>query len=899
MRSLAVSPDPGGFIPDLAESLIAIYESVRTAGVALHEAAFELTPEEHYGSFIALIREMLAGDPRPKTERQIETHERFQNWAAEFLALQRKASRDHFRLLNEPQFHKTAMVKTSPAYLLQDQLRDAILQLRAQLLLEYYAAERKLVIHALREIDRLYRARKRAQSLVDFSDLEEFTITLLDSDPALKGRLRDSFEYILMDELQDTNPLQWKLLDLLRRPDRFFAVGDVNQSIFGFRFAEPQLFHDYRNRLEAAGKEIDDLRANYRSRPELLSAVNTTFAADKGIDPHSLSAGRDFPPKARPSVEVMAACGESTLIAAANECLGIARRISELEGTLLVGQHPATFADFAVLPRTNAIMAEVQSALDRYNIPSVVVGGRTFFETREIKDLKLLLAVIDNPRDEVALAGVLRSPLVGAADETLLRLRQSGRPLIEAVAASDDPPLALFYRQLADLRPWRQSLTADRLLQPFLDDSDYSRGLTDRGKANVEKFLAFVRVKSDGILEEIEDSAPEPEAPPVDYGNAVRLMSIHRSKGLEFPVVFVPSLHTGGRVNTPVVCFSHDCGLGIKWRDPASREGVGDTAYNAIRKGQRDAQAAEDSRLLYVAMTRAQDHMVLSFALTQRPTGRWYPQVCKQLLNVEPKEIGNETSQEDRAGIRLQVNQNPPEISSAAPQSQAMGSEILLDPSAAGEQYESTISATSVSLFDSCPRKYYLSRYLQLRASEPRQHGAVALPLGGAELRDSGTLPARRPTCGFTRPRSPRTRATVPQQPALKRGRSRHARGTRIRFPDCNRRRGGARPDRPLVRAQRRGHHRRLQNGPVGRAHRPRPRRLLRPAASAVRAGCTEADGQACPPRLAAFPAAGSDCGSGFIPAAIGSGARNGSAAAIGPGLAGFSLGARETLPPV
>jgi ATP-dependent helicase/nuclease subunit A len=726
MRSLAVAPDPGGFIPDLAQSLIAIYESVRTAGVELNEQAFELTTEEHYGPFRALLQQMLADHPRPKSDKQIETHDRLRNWATEFLALPRKVSADHFRLLNEPQFHKGTMVKTSVAYLKQDELRAVLPLLRAQLLLEYYAAERKLVIHALQEIDRVYRQRKRARSLVDFSDLEEFTIALLESDSRLMSRMRDGFEYILMDELQDTNPLQWKLLNLVRRPDRFFAVGDVNQSIFGFRFAEPQLFHAYRDQLASEGKEIDELRANYRSRPELLSAVNTTFSADKGIDPHSLSAARDFAGKDLPSIEVMVAGGESTLIAEQNECLWIGRRISEVVDRLMVngreGEHVASFADIAVLARTNAIMAEVQSALDRYGIPSVVVGGRTFFETREIKDLRLLLAAIANPRDEVALAGVLRSPLVSASDETLMRLRQAGRPLIEAVATSDDPSLVAFHKRLTDLRPWRDTLTADRLLQPFIDDSDYERGLTDRGRANVEKFLSLIRVKSDaetvgGILDEIEDSAPEAEAPPVDYGNTVRLMSIHRSKGLEFPIVFVPSLHTGGRVNTPVVCFSHQCGLGIKWRDPWSRDGCGDTAYNAIRNRQKGTQGAEDSRLLYVAMTRAQDHMVLSFALTQRPVGKWYGQICRQLLGVDSKQIANESSHENRSGVRLLVSAAPPEITSVATQSEDAKSEILLEPPIANGQYDSTISATAVSLFDSCPRKYYLSRYLKIGAS--------------------------------------------------------------------------------------------------------------------------------------------------------------------------------------
>ena len=117
---------------------------------------------------------------------------------------------------------------------------------RAHLLIEYYRDERDLIIESLEAIDRAYRQRKREQSVLDFDDLEEFAIQLLESDQELRRRVQAGFDHILMDELQDTNPLQWKLMGLIRRPDAFFAVGDINQSIFGFRYAEPELFAAYR-----------------------------------------------------------------------------------------------------------------------------------------------------------------------------------------------------------------------------------------------------------------------------------------------------------------------------------------------------------------------------------------------------------------------------------------------------------------------------------------------------------------------------------------------------------------------------------------------------------------------------------------------------------------------------
>jgi len=117
---------------------------------------------------------------------------------------------------------------------------------------------------------------------------------LLTSDDAVRERIRDSFDHVLMDELQDTNRPQWQLLDLIRRSGRFFAVGDINQSIYGFRYADPLVFQEYRERTVAAGCTVDELRDNYRSRPEILALVNSVFAGQDGVEPHTLAAASVF-----------------------------------------------------------------------------------------------------------------------------------------------------------------------------------------------------------------------------------------------------------------------------------------------------------------------------------------------------------------------------------------------------------------------------------------------------------------------------------------------------------------------------------------------------------------------------------------------------------------------------
>ena len=169
----------------------------------------------------------------------------------------------------------------------------------------------------------------------------------------------------------------------------------------------------------------------------------------------------------------------------------------------------------AILTRANMALGELQRALDDYDIPSIVLGGMTFYETREVRDLILLLTVLVNPRDEVALAGLLRSPLFGVSDEELLLLASSSG-LYEGV--QQRPPA--HWHIMDELRAVRNCVSPDQLLRRVLDDCDYESGLTSRGSANVEKFMASLRSRhgaQPGSLSEaldyIRDASPDAERP--------------------------------------------------------------------------------------------------------------------------------------------------------------------------------------------------------------------------------------------------------------------------------------------------------------------------------------------------------------------------------------------------
>lgn len=727
LNSLAVATNRDGRVPDLAESLIVIYEAMRVAGADIDSAT--LQPQSGSNTFLGLcglLRTILNEPVQPNTPNQQAEHARFTEWAGKILVLHPVPAREHFALLNAKKFNKTSLMKNSLLRESRDQIDELLEQVRGEFLIAFYATERELIIEALKKIDVRFRAMKSDRSLLDFADLETCAIELLESDDGLRAKIQNGFDYILMDELQDTNPLQWRLMDLLRRPDRFFAVGDINQSIFRFRHAEPELFRGYQDRIRNARQSVDELRDNYRSRGEVLSRVNHVFSgASAGIVPHSLIAAHPYPEKTEPCVELMAGFADDTAAAAWIEALWVAKRITELAGNLMIGepgsQKPATFADIAILTRSNAGMRPVQDALEAFGIPSILVGGRTFFEVREVKDLLLLLRTLVNPCDEVALAGVLRSPLAGMSDESLWRLRQLGS--IHSAFASgvftqfeieDRKALEIFHRQLAELRLMRDSISPDRLLRRVIDASDYEAGLSDRGRANLEKFLSLIRAEFQGSLSElvqkIEKLSPDAEAPPSDFGNAVRLMTIHKSKGLEFPIVFLPALQKGTGNGRPVITYASGLGLGVKWRDPDGWKGVGDAAYEAIDARQKSRQCEEDDRLLYVAMTRAKEHMVLSFAKGKKAAPKWAGFLCGR-LDVASTAAENQVMH--RGGIRVLLTDQPPEI---VPVESAVAQEnkpAILSLPIVDEQFDSSASVTSVSLLAACPRKYYLSRYLR------------------------------------------------------------------------------------------------------------------------------------------------------------------------------------------
>ena len=604
-----------------------------------------------------------------------------------------------------------------------------------------------------------YLKSKRRHAWLDFADLEIEAVRLLSGSPSLDLPYRA----ILVDEYQDTNRLQADLVRLLQERTRhcdstLFAVGDLNQSIYGFRHAEPRVFHDYRRRVRESGGQVVELLENFRSRAGILRAVETVFDRPSGgVEPRKLEAARDLPRKRDPSVEVLIARGADTERARDAEAQHLASRIIDLRGSLLVGEgkRPAEWKDFAVLGRSRAVLADITKGLQSAGIPYQVSAGRGFFAADEVRDLVNFLRVVRNPRDEIALAAVLCSPLAGLSDNALLEMKIEGefkKNLASALGSHNqtDPKdaerLAAFRVRLDRFRQLRDETPVELLLARLMAETGYeSRVLATGGGdikvANIRKLLRLVRQLQEtrrlrlheivDRLEELQFSAvDEPEADSYDEDvDAVKVLTVHGAKGLEFPVVIIAGVNRDVRGASNAALYDPEQGLGVRWVEDAGKgEAKGDPVYEAIRKRQKDRDLEETGRLLYVAMTRAEEYLILSASFGPRLQVRHWAKHLKEKLGVDFNRIENKPTIHEKNGFRFRclVTDQKPALQKEMFRPGKQPELTWIDPAAAAEQSDAAAAVTSVALFKDCPRRYYLSRYLGFEAGE-RPRAAVVI----------------------------------------------------------------------------------------------------------------------------------------------------------------------------
>src|SRR6266516_4426709 len=508
---------------------------------------------------------------------------------------------------------------------------------------ELAAADRDLLQELLAGFAAAYQEGKDRESALDFEDLQLRARDLLRDDEAIREREQLRFRSIMVDEFQDTNRLQCELIDLLSGgpadPERFF-VGDEFQSIYGFRHADVQVF---RERREQADGGVLPLTMNYRSRPEVLAVVNHLFGADFGDEFQPLAASGDFPdPVFGAPVELLVT--DKSTYAGTNvhwrrgEARAIARRIRDM-----IAAGDAAPGEVVLLFAAGTDAEWYEEELRALGVTTYRSTGRGYFGQQQVVDLLAYLRLLRNRYDDEALVSVLASPFVGISNDGLVLLRRAApkRPLF--VALERELPETFPQRDAQLLRAFRQRydrltaalarLSLERLCERIVSEHDYdlavlarwdgrrryanlrklarlARSYEELRGPDVEGFVRFVRDQEAVGARELEAVAEE------EGGDAVRLLTIHAAKGLEFKVVVVAD---AGRDKSPpppdeIVALS-DGRFGFRVADPVTSARRGAFSYDEVRKARKAEERAERLRLYYVAMTRAQDRLIVSGAI--------------------------------------------------------------------------------------------------------------------------------------------------------------------------------------------------------------------------------------------------------------------------------------------
>ena len=521
----------------------------------------------------------------------------------------------------------------------------------------------------VRDFEEVYAAEKARRGLVDFSDLEHMAVRLLvgeDGQPTeLARQWSTRYDEIMVDEYQDTNEVQNAIFSALSKDGtNLFMVGDVKQSIYRFRLADPTIFlgkyRSFKPYTEAGEGEERRviLSRNFRSRPEVLEGCNDLFRAVMSVpfgemeysDDQALYPGAPFQPDSTYCVELDALDGDIDGEEGAEkvsrdllEARFAAHRIRDLldqnfpvsdgEG----GTRPVRPSDIVILLRSpNTVLRHYARALGERDILWEAEGGGDFFGSTEISVALSLLQIVDNPRQDVPLISVLRSPVYGFSADRLAQIRAASpdTDFYAALAADDGEDSKAFLAELDDLRFGSGDMSSHQLLWHIYDRTnllgifgameegetrqgnllalaELARQFEGAGHKGLFRFLTYLtRLRENG-------NTLTPPAPG-RTGGGVRIMSIHKSKGLEFPVVLLCGL--ARRLNredmSRPILFHPKLGVGPKGLDVERGIEYPTLARMAVARQLEREMMAEELRLLYVAMTRAKEKLILSVALT-------------------------------------------------------------------------------------------------------------------------------------------------------------------------------------------------------------------------------------------------------------------------------------------
>lgn len=498
---------------------------------------------------------------------------------------------------------------------------------------------REVFVRMALQFEKTYEEAKRVQRVLDFDDLQLRAVKFLGSGSPTSQVLRriyqQKFREILVDEFQDTNHLQNRLLELIRRDSNLFVVGDFKQSIYGFRGTKVEIFLEKEKAFQTSpsGTRIS-LVENYRARPRLISFVNRFFECLWKED------GLPFEPLVPTRTEE----GSTPRVDWLRLAQGKEESLNEVrirEARTLVHYLKALVKEEGFEYREIAFLFEAmthvhfyEQELRRAEIPYFVVSNRGFYSQPEIRDIVNFIFTLENPKRDIPLAATLRSPLFQLSDETLFWLARRAKkearetPLVEGLSEFESIPeiseaekekLRFFSRTFHEFLGEREKLRVAELVEKILRVTNFDLYVLklrqgERRWANLRKLVEIAReMESKGPLplgefvravkgletREVRESEAQVEA---EEGNVVRLMSIHMAKGLEFPVIILPDLGRGEKTEGRHFLVSREEGFGLE----------GTLTFRRNKKRLERFRSGESKRLFYVAMTRAKERLMLS-----------------------------------------------------------------------------------------------------------------------------------------------------------------------------------------------------------------------------------------------------------------------------------------------
>ena len=658
---------------------------------------------------------------------------------------------------------------------------------------ELAARDRDMLQELLERFGEAYRAGKDRESALDFEDLQLAARDLLRDNAAVRERESWRFRSIMVDEFQDTNRLQCEIVDLLAEgPDgkELFFVGDEFQSIYRFRHADVEVF---RERRERSGGVLA-LTQNYRSRPEVLAAVNHLFSSEFGEEFQPLEAAGRFPDPVFGAPVELLVTDKSTYSGTPihwrrAEARHIAARVKQL-----VDSGEAAAGEIVLLFAAGTDAEHYEEELRSAGLRTYRATGRGYFGQQQVVDLLAYLRLLHNRYDDEALVTVLASPFVGLSNDALVLLRSAAtrRPLFQPferglpadLSERDRHLCRAFLQRFARLGQAAHGLSLEQLCERIVADHDYdlavlarwdgrrryanmrklarlARSYEELRGRDIEGFVRFVREQEAVGARELEAVAEEED------GDAVRLLTIHAAKGLEFKVVIVADAGRDRTAPSPdeILCLP-DGRFGFRVADPATGSRRPAFEYERVREAEREAERAERLRLYYVAMTRAIDRLIVSGAIDPGRTADQGTPIGWVLSRLEAQELdaaGDGPVEIVRDGARLlvRVDRYSAEQAASAPapavppaaeegQLELFAGEGLaplpplapklpeLPPVPAPPLHRvRRLSYSALALFDRCSYRYFAERIAGMRPADahgtvPGQTGLAATEVGDA-----------------------------------------------------------------------------------------------------------------------------------------------------------------------